>query len=91
MMIYRKGEVVQVTDSLDQTVKDYIGRVGKIEKVGDLENDATPFVVSFFSGGIKEQETFSHKELKLLNRANDQPEKQSHYLEARLYRMQKKI
>jgi len=90
-MIYRKGEVVQVTGALDQSVENYIGKVGKIEKVGDLENDDMPFTVSFFSGGTKEQAIFSHKELRLLHEVRDQPEKQRHLDEARLYRMQKKI
>ncbi len=90
-MIYRKGEVVQVTGALDQAIEKHIGKVGKIEKVGDLENDATPFIVSFFSGGIREQCLFSHKELKLLNNVRDQPKKQRHLDEARLYRMQEKI
>ena len=90
-MLFRKGELVEVTNSLDEGMKDFVGKVGKIEKVNDIDRDEAPFLVSFFSNGQKEKGLFSHTELRLANGTEDDRKRQCHYNEARLYRMQKKI
>lgn len=90
-MIYRKGEVVQVVHVLDDCMQKYVGKIGRVDLVGNLEKDFVPFLVSFYSNGVRDRNLFSHKELKLLDNIGDNQKKRCHYNEACLYRIQEKI
>ena len=90
-MIFRKGELVEVTGSIDESTEKFIGKLGRVEKVGDLDNDVSPFIVSFFIDGEHETGTFSHLELRLANKAEDARRRQCYLNEARLHGMQRKI
>ena len=91
MMIFRKGELVEVTGSLDDSVKEFVGRIGRVYDVEDLEKSDTPFVISFYADSARELQLFSHKELRLANGSEDAQKRQRYSNEARLYRMQRKV
>lgn len=86
-MIFRKGELVEVIYSLHASTEKYLGQVGKVEKVNNLEQDEAPFLVFFFLNGKKESCTFTHDELRLADGAKDAQKRQRFFNQARLHRM----
>ena len=92
MTIYRKGEFVKVKDIslLNEQVKDFANRFGRVCKVFSLETK-TPFMIEFYNETKRETELFSHDELELRNYFCDEEERNRHQLQAKMFKMSRKI
>lgn len=88
-MIYRKGEFVEVINFTCESNEKFVGQFGRIDKVKSIDNDPFPYVVVFYSGGIKTKNEFCHKELKMADTFDGESRKQDYRNEIKMYDMQK--
>lgn len=87
-MIYRKGEFVKVKNIsfLNEQVKDFANKLGRIYKVFSLETD-TPFMIEFYYDNKRETALFSHNELELRNNFCDEEERNYHQVQKKMFKM----
>ena len=88
-MIYSRGEFVEVIISICSDNDKFVGQYGRIEKVKSIDDDMFPYVVVFYSGGIKSQSEFSFKELKMADTFYGEDRKQDYRNEIKMYDLRK--
>jgi hypothetical protein len=88
-MIYSRGELVRIVNFICEDNKKFVGYFGRIQKVKSIDNDVFPYVVVFYSGGVKSQSEFNFKELSLIDTFDGEERKQDYNNEIKMFDLQK--